>query len=123
VPDLRSSKIQGQTNFVNPGLYLVNLGVDFDLTPKLKMINNVNELWFDDTKSLRTFVFQNRITAHIGTDISTGIEYRPFLSNNTIVKCGVSTLIPGEGFRQLYDPLRGTVHPLLAGFLELNFNY
>jgi hypothetical protein len=123
VPDLRSSKNQGQTNFVNPGLYLVNLGVDFDVTPKLKMINNVNELWFDDTASLRTFVFQNRITAHIGTDISTGIEYRPLLSNNAIVKCGVSTLIPGEGFRQLYDPLRGTVHPLLAGFLELNFSY
>src|SRR5581483_5714418 len=40
IPDLRSSKIQGQSNFVNPGLLLFNLGTDFDLTPKLKMINN-----------------------------------------------------------------------------------
>jgi hypothetical protein len=123
VPDLRSSKIQGQTNFVNPGLYLANLGVDFDLTPKLKKINNVNELWFDDTSSLRTFVFQSHITSHIGTDVSMGMEYRPLLSNNVLVKCGVSTLIPGEGFRQLYDRLRGTVQPLVAGFLELNVNY
>src|SRR6185312_4395078 len=33
VPDLRSSKFQGQANFVNPGLFLPNLGADFDLTP------------------------------------------------------------------------------------------
>lgn len=34
-PDLRSSTIEGQSNFVNPGLHLLNAGVDFDLTPKL----------------------------------------------------------------------------------------
>src|SRR5262249_27754456 len=42
VPDLRSSKFQGQANFVNPGLLLANTGVDFDLTPKLRWINNCN---------------------------------------------------------------------------------
>ncbi len=36
VPDLRSSKIQGQANFVNPGLILPTFGMDFDLTPKLQ---------------------------------------------------------------------------------------
>ena len=45
IPDLRSSKIQGQSNFVNPGLLLYNVGVDLDITPKLKMINNVNWMW------------------------------------------------------------------------------
>jgi hypothetical protein len=44
VPDLRSSKIQGQANFVNPGLMLGNFGIDFFLTPKLKMVNNLNLL-------------------------------------------------------------------------------
>ena len=123
LPNLRSSKDEGQANFVNPGLYLVNLGVDFDLTPRLKMINNANQLWFDDTSSLRTFVFQNHVANHIGTDLSTGFEYRPLLSNNVVVTCGVSTLIPGEGFRQLYDRLNGTVPPLVAGFLELNLTF
>jgi hypothetical protein len=33
VPDLRSGKIEGQSNFVNPGLWLVNAGIDFELTP------------------------------------------------------------------------------------------
>ena len=37
VPDLRSSKIEGQANFVNPGLQLWNVGADFDITPKLRI--------------------------------------------------------------------------------------
>ncbi|MFM9067921.1 MAG: hypothetical protein ACKOUR_11405, partial [Planctomycetota bacterium] len=34
--DLRSSKTQGQSNFVNPGLQLVNFGIDADITPKAR---------------------------------------------------------------------------------------
>ncbi len=49
VPDLRSSKIQGQANFVNPGLILPTFGMDFDVTPKLKLITNYNLVWFDKT--------------------------------------------------------------------------
>src|SRR5262249_6652470 len=36
LPDLRSSKVEGQANFVNPGLLLFNLGADFDITPKFR---------------------------------------------------------------------------------------
>ena len=61
VPDLRSSKIQGQTNFVNPGLQLVNFGIDADMTPKLRLISNANFLWFDQTEVLEQFVFQSDI--------------------------------------------------------------
>ena len=60
VPDLRSSKIQGQANFVNPGLLLPNLGMDFDLTPKLKLITNSNLLWFDKTNVLEQFLFHGQ---------------------------------------------------------------
>src|SRR5690349_9432730 len=70
VPDLRSSKFQGQSNFVNPGLHLFNLGADFDLTPKTKLISNVNFLWFDQTEPLETLVFQNDVANFIGTDLS-----------------------------------------------------
>src|SRR3954453_19428725 len=82
VPNLRSSKIQGQSNFVNPGLHLFNLGWDVDLTPKLKLINNYNLLWFANTASLEQFVFQGNIANFIGGDLSSGLEYRPMLSNN-----------------------------------------
>jgi hypothetical protein len=123
VPDLRASKIQGQTNFVNPGLILINGGVDFDLTPKLKMINNINFLWFESTQVLQQFTFDGGIDTRIGTDISTGIEYRPLLNNNIIMVLGVSTLIPGSGFKALYDQRSATLDPLVAAFLTMNFNF
>jgi hypothetical protein len=119
VPDLRSSKIEGQSNFVNPGLLLFNLGVDADVTPKLKLITNANFLWFDHTDVLQQFVFQNDIQQHIGTDLSVGIEYRPFLNNNVIVTGGFATLLPGDGFRDLYNGIRDNVDALHAGFLEI----
>src|SRR5208282_2379734 len=99
VPDLRSSKIEGQANFVNPGLLLYNVGMDVDLTPKIKLVNNVNFLWFDKTNVLEQFVYQSHIDRFIGTDVSMGIEYRPFLNNNVIAKVGLATLVPGRGFK------------------------
>jgi hypothetical protein len=123
VPDLRSSKIEGQSNFVNPGLWLVNAGFDLELTPKLRMINNVNFLWFDQVESLQTFLFQDHIHNYIGVDLSTGFEYRPLLSNNIIMRAGLSTLIPGSGFQDLYRRLTDRVDPLLASFMELTLTY
>jgi hypothetical protein len=123
IPDLRSSKIQGQSNFVNPGLILINGGIDFDLTPKIQMINNINFLWFDSVESLKTFTFDGSIDSRIGTDISTGIEYRPLLSNNIVMLMGVSTLIPGGGFKSLYNRKDNPVNPLVAAFLQLDLTY
>jgi hypothetical protein len=118
VPDLRSSKTEGQSNFVNPGLVLGNVGVDLDLTPKLRMVNNVNFLWFDQVQPLREFVFQSTVHRFIGTDLSTGVEYRPLLSNNIIFKLGFSTLIPGRGFTDLFGNANDHTSPLVAAFLE-----
>jgi len=123
VPDLRSSKFQGQTNFVNPGLFLANAGFDADITPKLKFISNANWLWFDRTEVLELFTFQSNIAHFIGTDLSMGFEYRPALNNNAIIVAGVSTLLPGAGFKDLYNPLVGKVDPLAAGFMDVVFTY
>ncbi len=120
---LRSSKIQGQTNFVNPGLQLINFGFDADITPRFRLVNNVNFLWFDKTNSLETFLFQNNIARDIGTDYSVSFEYRPVLNNNVIIIGGLSTLVPGGGFRQLYNRQDGKVNPLVAGFLEVALTY
>ena len=121
--NLRSSKLQGQSNFVNPGLQLVNFGADFDVTPRFRVVNNVNFLWFDKTASLEAFVFQDKIDAHIGTDFSSAIEYRPLLNNICIIQAGASMLLPGNGFRQLYNRLDGKVNPLVAGFIEVTMTY
>ncbi len=123
LPDLRSSKLQGQSNFVNPGLFLVNLGFDADITPKLKFISNANYLWFHHTDVLQSFTFQGDIANEIGTDLSVGVEYRPLLNNNIIIEAGFATLLPGAGFEDLYDPFQGGVGSLHAGFIETIIEY
>jgi hypothetical protein len=123
IPDLRPSKIQGQANHVNPGLLLFNLGVDFDITPRLKTIINTNFLWFESTKVLETFLFDGNIAHKIGTDLSLGILYRPLASQNVQFTAGVSTLIPGDGFQALYDNKKDTIDPLVASFFQAVLQY
>lgn len=123
LPDLRTSRIQGQTNFVNPGLLLYNLGIDFDVTPKLKLINNFNFLWFESSAVLEQYVYAAGIGNFIGNDISMGCEYRPLLSNNAVITFGVSTLIPGDGFKSLYNKFQSTVDPQVAGFIDFVLQY
>lgn len=123
VPDLRSSKIQGQANFVNPGILIPTLGVDLELTPKLRMINNFNLLWFDQTNVLEQFLYDGRIDRFIGADLGWGIEYRPLLNENLILIGGVQMLIPGQGFRDIYNNFDDRVDTLVAGFLNMVVQY
>jgi hypothetical protein len=123
IPDLRSSKIQGQSNFVNPGLHLINLGWDVDVTPKIKLVNNYNFMWFDKTAPLETFLFQGNIDRWIGADLSMGVEYRPLLSNNIVMAFGVATLLPGKGFKDIYDRFNANAQNLIAGFGQLELQY
>jgi hypothetical protein len=123
IPNLRSSKFQGQTNFVNPGIQLVNFGFDADLTTKFKWINNANYLWFNQTESLEVYTFQEKVRNEIGLDLSSGVEYRPLLNNNILILGGISGLLVGNGFRDLYQPLYGSVPDLAAGFFEATFEY
>lgn len=124
VPDLRSSGIQGQSNFTNPGLFLFNLGLDLDLTPKLRMIMNANYLMFDETEVLSTFTFQGDVDNEIGLDLSCGFEWRPFHNDNAIMLFGVSALIPDEGFKDLYAEFNdGDTDTLFASFFEMILTY
>lgn len=106
LPNLRPGKEEGQSNFVNPGLRLVNLGVDFELTPKLKLINNVSYLQFDNTSSLEAVRQDGSIGRDIGFDISTGLLYRPFLNNNVQFRFGGALLLPEKGLENLFGDKR-----------------
>ena len=103
LPSLRSNKEEGQANFVNPGVMLFNLGADFNLTPKLRAFVNANYLRFDRTEPLELILFQRSIDHGIGTDFGVGVEYRPPLTENIVVRGGASALVPGEGFKQIYN--------------------
>ena len=120
---MKQGKFQGQQNFVNPGLHLYNLGLDADLTPRLRSINNANLLWFDQTSPLETYLFTGDVRSFIGTDISTGVEYRPLLNNNIVFLGGLATLITGEGFQDLYRDLQGRSKNPVAGFVEMVLEY
>jgi len=118
-PDLTSSKTEGQANFVNPGLFLINGGFDAEITPKLKAIVNANYMWFAHTESLELFLQQPGISREIGADVSLGILYRPYLNNNVIFNIGLAAFWPGEGFKQIFE----TDETLYSAFATMTLTF
>jgi len=103
LPDLTSGKEEGQPNFVNPGLLLLSVGLDAELTPKLKAVVTVNHLRFDRVEPLELVLFQAPIDEEIGWDLSLGARWRPWLNNNVAIVAGVAGLLPGDGFADIYE--------------------
>ncbi len=118
LPDLRSNKDEGQANFVNPGIFLANIGADFDLTPKLRGFANVNYLRFERTETLEQILFQSPIHHSIGVDSSIGVRYRPPLTENISIAAGAATLIPGQGLKDIY-----TGRVMFSLFTDLRFQF
>jgi hypothetical protein len=103
LPSMRTSKEEGQANFVNPGIFLVNAGANLDLTPKLKSFLNVNYLRFERTAPIALLLFESPIHNTIGVDTSIGFQYRPPLSENISITGGAAALFPGQGFRDIFS--------------------
>lgn len=102
LPSLRASKSEGQANFVNPGLLLANVGIDAELTTKMRLTTNFSALRFHRTEVLRRLLFQDQIDAAIGYDGSVGIQYRPWLNDNVVITTGASVFKPASGFKQIF---------------------
>ena len=111
VPNLRTSKTEGQANFVNPGLFLYGVGASLDVTPKLRGFFNANYLRFAETDPVQTALLTDKVRSEIGYDLSLGVQYRPLLTDNIIISAGFGALIPGSGYRDIYrrstDPVPG----------------
>lgn len=105
--NLRSSKEQGQSNFNNPGLMLTGAGVDFDLTPGIRVSANANHLWFEDTTSLEVLRNEGSIPKEIGYDLSASAIWRPKANQNIVFRLSAAALVPGKGFRDLFDSRNG----------------
>ncbi|HEV7699422.1 MAG TPA: carboxypeptidase-like regulatory domain-containing protein [Pyrinomonadaceae bacterium] len=102
LPNLRSSKTEGQANFINPGIEIFNAGVDAEVTQTVKAIFNANYLRFHDTHSLEYILFDPKIRHEIGYDLSLGVVYRPLLINNVTFTFGGNMFFAGKGFRDVY---------------------
>lgn len=99
---LRTSKEHGQSNFNNPGLILAGVGADFDLLPELRLSANFNSLWFANTTMLETLRNQGEIARDIGYDLSAALIYRPFQTQNVVLRLSGAMFIAGLGFKDLY---------------------
>jgi len=104
---LRSSKEQGQSNFNNPGTMLLGAGADFDLTPTLRVSTNANRLWFENTRVLQELRVEGSIPREIGWDLSASAIWRPKATQNIVVRLSAAALLPGKGFRDLFDNAGG----------------
>jgi hypothetical protein len=122
VPNLRTSKGEGQANFVNPGVFIYSVGADIDTTPKLRTFLNANYIRFAETDSLKTALLTDQVREEVGWDLSIGWQYRPLLTDNVIVSAGFGALIPGGGFRDIYrrgtSPVPGYNSPNRAGEVD-----
>jgi len=116
--DLKSSKTEGQVNYVNPGIFVFNVGTDVDFTTKMRGIFNLDYMRFHHTAPLDLLLFQSNIRSTIGLDYSAGLEYRPPLSENIVIIGGVSALSPGDGLRQIY-----TRQTLVSLFTTVRFQF
>ncbi len=111
IPDLRTSKTEGQANFVNPGVLLLGVGTEMDLTPKLRSFLNANYIRFMETEPIKTALLTDKANNELGYDLSLGFQYRPLLTDNIIISTGFGVLLPGAGYRDIYktstDPVPG----------------
>ncbi len=134
VPSLRTSKTQGQSNFVNPGVWIIGAGTDVDVTPKLRAFGNLNYVHLAETAAVKYALQTDKARSDLGVDASVGVKYRPFLTENVIVSFGVGLFFPGGGYRDLYrqntvqvpgyDSGSGKVDPCLYNaLLTLTLNY
>ncbi len=103
IPDLSSNKFLGQSNFVNPGIFIAGLGEEWELTPRVRAFANLNYLLFMETDAIASALVTDDINREIGWDLSFGVEYRPFLTDNLKLNVGLGLLFPGAGFKEIYS--------------------
>jgi hypothetical protein len=120
LPSLRSSKEQGQSNFVNPGLLLIGVGADFDVKPELRLTANVSYLRFDETAVLGALRNERNPARELGTDFSVGAQWRPFYNQNVIINGSFSMLKLGEGLKDLFGDRK---EPFYSGFINAILTY
>jgi hypothetical protein len=101
--DLRSSKLEGQSNFINSGLILTGIGTDTDFLPELRMSTNFNFLRAVYTQPLQFLRHQGNITNNLGYDLSVAFTYRPLDTQNIIFRVSGAALIPANGLKAIYQ--------------------
>ncbi|MDZ7825008.1 MAG: hypothetical protein U5R48_01975 [Gammaproteobacteria bacterium] len=93
------------------------MGGDFDIRPELRLSFNANRIWFDDTSVVEAARNQADIDRDIGTDLSLSLIWRPLMSQNIVFRLSGATLVPGEGFKDLYGRDEPNPYSVLANLV------
>lgn len=99
---LRSSKEEGQSNFNNPGTVILGGGTDMDVTPQLRVSTNINRIAFANTTIVKALRQEGSIPKSLGWDASVSTIYRPFMTQNIVLRVSGAIFDPGKGFRDLF---------------------
>lgn len=102
-----------QANYVNPGLQLMNVGVDSIITPRVQLSLNLNYYRFNNTGTFGAAVINHK---EMGAEENIFVQWEPFLReiNNTfVIQTGLSVLHPLPGLRDAF----GDSHPVYSIFL------
>lgn len=99
---LRSSKDQGQSNFINPGTVLLGGGVDVDVLPELRFSANISHIAFANRAVIETLRNELLHSNSIGWDVSAAAIYRPRFTQNAVVRLSGATLFGGAAFKDLF---------------------
>jgi hypothetical protein len=67
---------------------------------------------------LQFVLAQTGIRHSIGTDTGIGLQYRPPLTENIVITTGVSNLIPGAGFEDIFNK-----RVLVSGFTTIRLTF
>ncbi len=118
LPTLRTNKDEGQPDFVNPGIFLLNGAADFDLTPKLRAFVTTSYLRFLETSPMEALLFQQKVRPDIGVEYGGGATYRPPLSDNIVIIGGVQAMRLGRGLTDIYER-----HNLFSIFLNARLQF
>ena len=118
LPSLRPANNSIEANFSNPGLDLLGLGLDLSLSPRWTLSLDANQLWFDKTAPLDALLNQSDIPRRLGAEFVADGIWRPFATQNVILRLSGAQLVSGPGYRALY----GTGNPYSV-FALLIFNF
>ena len=69
----------------------------------MRVSGNANHLWFQNTATLQVLRNEGSIPRAIGWDLSAAAIWRPKATQNIVARLSAATLLPGKGFRDLFD--------------------
>jgi hypothetical protein len=97
---------------------LLGGGLDLGLSPRWTLSLDANQLWFDKTAPLAALLNETAIPRRIGAEFITDATFRPYATQNLILRLSAAQLLSGPGYRALY----GAGNPY-SMFALLIFNF